>query len=430
MSFTFGAPSTSGFGGFGTTTANTTPTSGAAPATSSSGFTFNNTGGFGTNTSTSGFTLGTSAPTSTAPTTGFSFTNSNNTQQSTNTFGAPASTAGFSFGTPASTTGFGFGQQQQQQQQQNKPSLFGGSGFGSTGLGSSIQTLGGDNKFGSTFGINSAEQQKKQRDQQIYKLLCDLNQEADTATTGRKGYEAKNVWQALALLKSYYDPKSPYCRFRHYFYNVVNPQEVHLYQKPADHDPEEWTAAQKANPDPKTLVPALAIGFDDVQKRLDMQSKLSEAHSEKLKELEQVLTKIQTSCLTATISKLDECKQRHMELAQRLVKFLKYAQVLRNKGLSITPDEEAMRTRLENIQEQLQKSELFRGKLNQLWAQLQLIKESGRKYGKIDGVEEWHAVSEQHMDEITKNLNEQNKGIQHVIDILHTDTTDIEMLRK
>lgn len=68
------------------------------------------------------------------------------------------------------------------------------------------------------------------------------------------------------------------------------------------------------------LVPALAIGFDDVQKRLDMQSKLSEAHSAKLKELEQALTKIQTSCLTATASKLDECKQRHMELAQRLVK--------------------------------------------------------------------------------------------------------------
>lgn len=81
---------------------------------------------------------------------------------------------------------------------------------------------------------------------------------------------------------------------------------------------------------------------------------------------------------------------------------MKYAQVLRNKGLSITPDEETMRTRLENIQEQLQKSELFRGKLNQLWAQLQLIKESGRKYGKIDRVEEWHAVSEQHMEEITK----------------------------
>lgn len=76
--------------------------------------------------------------------------------------------------------------------------------------------------------------------------------------------------------------------------------------------------------------------------------------------------------------------------------------MLRNKGLSITPDEEAMRARLELIQEQLQRSDQFHGKLSQLWAQLQLIKESGRKYGKIDGVEEWDAVSEENMSGITK----------------------------
>lgn len=81
---------------------------------------------------------------------------------------------------------------------------------------------------------------------------------------------------------------------------------------------------------------------------------------------------------------------------------MKYAQVLRNKGLSITPDEEVMRARLENIQDQLQRSEQFHGKLSQLWAQLQLIKESGRKYGKIDGVDEWDAVSEENMSGITK----------------------------
>ena len=81
---------------------------------------------------------------------------------------------------------------------------------------------------------------------------------------------------------------------------------------------------------------------------------------------------------------------------------MKYAQVLRNKGLSITPDEEVMRARLENIQDQLQRSEQFHGKLSQLWAQLQLIKESGRKYGKIDGVDEWDAVSAENMSGITK----------------------------
>ena len=61
-----------------------------------------------------------------------------------------------------------------------------------------------------------------------------------------------------------------------------------------------------------------------------------------------------------------------------------------------------MRARLENIQDQLQRSEQFHGKLSQLWAQLQLIKESGRKYGKIDGVDEWDAVSEENMSGITK----------------------------
>lgn len=75
---------------------------------------------------------------------------------------------------------------------------------------------------------------------------------------------------------------------------------------------------------------------------------------------------------------------------------------MRNKGLSITPEEEEMRTRFENIQDQLQRSEQFHGKLSQLWAQLQLIKESGRKYGKIDGVDEWDAVSENDMRGITK----------------------------
>ena len=76
--------------------------------------------------------------------------------------------------------------------------------------------------------------------------------------------------------------------------------------------------------------------------------------------------------------------------------------MLRNKGLSITPDEEVMRTRLENIQEELQRSEQFHGKLSQLWAQLQLIKESGRKYSKTDSAGEWAAVSESEMLGITK----------------------------
>lgn len=84
------------------------------------------------------------------------------------------------------------------------------------------------------------------------------------------------------------------------------------------------------------------------------------------------------------------------------VKLLKYVQVLRNKGLPITAEEESMQTILENIQEQLTLSEQFHGKLSQLWAQLQLVKESGRKYGKPDDIEGWSNVTSEDMKSITR----------------------------
>jgi nuclear pore complex protein Nup54 len=81
--------------------------------------------------------------------------------------------------------------------------------------------------------------------------------------------------------------------------------------------------------------------------------------------------------------------------------FLKYAQILRNKGFSIESDEEALRSKLETVQSHLQQSEQFHGKLNQLWAQLQLVREASRIYGGQDD-KGWASVSEKDMETISK----------------------------
>ncbi|GAN02045.1 nucleoporin nup44 [Mucor ambiguus] len=424
----FGQPTTStalttGFGsGFGANTATSAaPTSGlfgggggsfgatgqAQPATS------NAFGGFGATSTSAAPTTGlfgapaaSTAPGTNTLSTGFGGFGANKPTLSLTTPSSTAGTAGGLFGSKPATTSF-----------------FGGSTLGTTGA--------------TGFGLNLPQQQNatltKQREQQVYQLLSQIDQEARVQATpaiNSEDYKPENVWHALALLKSWWDPKSPNCRFQHYFYNVVSPQEAHLYQKPVDHDQAAWDAAQAANPDRTTRVPALAIGFDDVQKRMDEQHKLSEAHSAKLAEIETMIKEIQKKSQLETAVKLEEYKRKHMQAAQRVIKFLKYAQVLRNKGLSITPDEEVMRARLENIQDQLQRSEQFHGKLSQLWAQLQFIKESGRKYGKIDGVDEWDAVSEENMRGITKILDEQNNGVQHIIEVIETDTAEVDNLRK
>ncbi|CEP18934.1 hypothetical protein [Parasitella parasitica] len=442
------APATS-FGGFGATATTQAPATGfggfgatattQAPAT---GF-----GGFGTTATTqapaSGFSGFGATATSQAPSSGFGTAVTTQAPATSNAFGGFGTTASSStpstslFGSTTNTSmGFGgFGT--------SKPSLSlsttantgtagGGSLFG-FGSNSTMTGAGG-------FGLQQQQQQQqqhanmaRQREQQVYQLLSQIDQDARAQAApaiNSEEYKPENVWHSLALLKSWWDPKSPSCRFQHYFYNVVSPQEAHLYQKPADHDQAAWDAAQAANPDPTTRVPALAIGFDDVQKRMDQQHKLSEAHSVKLAEIQAMIKEIQKKSQLETSVKLDEYKRKHIKATQRVIKCLKYAQVLRNKGLSITPAEEVMRARLENIQDQLQQSEQFHSKLSQLWAQLQLIKEQGRQYSKIDGVDGWEAVSEENINAITKTLDEQNNGIQHIVEVLEADTAEVDNLHK
>jgi nuclear pore complex protein Nup54 len=92
----------------------------------------------------------------------------------------------------------------------------------------------------------------QQRDQMIYQLLVQKNKE-ELEQKGQRTLNditPENMWQSLALMKSWWDPESPTCKFKTYFYNMVPAQEVHLYQRPPTHDQKAWDDAQKKNPDP------------------------------------------------------------------------------------------------------------------------------------------------------------------------------------
>ncbi|KAI8320923.1 hypothetical protein GQ54DRAFT_237333, partial [Martensiomyces pterosporus] len=73
--------------------------------------------------------------------------------------------------------------------------------------------------------------------------------------------EADELSKQIMFIKDCWDPASPNYQFRHYFYNVTDPGQAHLYQCPPGHDPVLWQQAQSDNPDPSTLVPVLANGF-------------------------------------------------------------------------------------------------------------------------------------------------------------------------
>jgi len=57
---------------------------------------------------------------------------------------------------------------------------------------------------------------------------------------------------------------------------------------------------------------------------------------------------------------------------------MKRVQILRNRGVPLRADEEMLRVRLENALEQLKNPAHFRGKITELWAQIQILKDSKR----------------------------------------------------
>jgi hypothetical protein len=56
--------------------------------------------------------------------------------------------------------------------------------------------------------------------------------------------------EELRRIITAWDPSSPQCQLQHYLYNLVHPDEVHLYQRPPNHNETLWKQAQQDNPDP------------------------------------------------------------------------------------------------------------------------------------------------------------------------------------
>ncbi|KAI8991412.1 nucleoporin complex subunit 54-domain-containing protein [Mycotypha africana] len=363
---------TAGFGAFGSNTSTAPATSlfgGATNTNTNTSNTGSGFGGFGTsntpaapNTSTStafggGSTLfGSSNTTQTGSTNTASPFGGIGASTTTNTFGAAGGLFGSTnksgtglFGssgttnttTKPSTSGFGgFGTTNNTAVNTGSSTFSGSSLFGNkqaaTGtslFGNNATTTGFGGGFssfgkGGLFGTNQQQQQQQntdlmnqQRAQQVYQLLAQLDQDEkarNRPSITSDDYKPEYVWHALALLKSWWEP-SPHCRFRHYFYNVVTPEEVQRYQRPPDHDEAAWNQAQAANPDPTRMVPALAIGFEDIEKRMEEQKKLSEAHKAKLQEVKNILKRITHKSQFETQVRLAEYKQKQMQIVQRTI---------------------------------------------------------------------------------------------------------------
>jgi nuclear pore complex protein Nup54 len=220
------------------------------------------------------------------------------------------------------------------------------------------------------------------------------------------------------------------CRFQHYFYNLVDPAQVNLYGRAPNATNEAlWQKAVRENPDPTCLVPVVAIGFDDLRQRVEAQSQQAASHQEKLKELKTRIEGLAQRHAISNSSRLSRASTTQTQITHRLLKLIQHLHLLipALRSSAIRPEEDALRVRLEEIEEQVRRGRL-RGKLNELWAIVGALLNGARGREGINGTE-WAVVDEEGLAQIGQILAEQQAGLQHLTKILQRDLKDLAVIQ-
>lgn len=449
-------PATGGFS-FGTPAASQPATSGAAPATSTGGGLF---GGFGSSqpaaapaassTSTTGgglFSFG-AKPAATSqpqqqPATGSASTfGSTANTTSGGLFGSsttqPSSTGtGFSFGAPANNT-----QQQQQQPQQQTTSLFGAPT--------------------SSFSTTSSAQQPVAQTQ--FSAQAVQNQAQPSAHPDKK--LGPSLSAKLEQIRAAWDTSNASgCRFAYYFYNNAgNSQNLKMIQgRRADavgpmHD-QLWAAAVRENPDPNRLYPVLALGFNDLKKRIESQAREAQRQRQLLASIAGRLSALEQKHSLSNSVRAQAAQNKQAQLHHKLVALVGKTQLLipALRGKSVGPEEERLIAILEACEAEITGGSAvatrsasqapgstgaagngaypanharLRARINELWAQLGVIRAKREMLAREgrSATTEWAVVDQSGLENVTRILGQQQQGLNHLCTTLENDTKTMETI--
>lgn len=208
-----------------------------------------------------------------------------------------------------------------------------------------------------------------------------------------------------------------------YPFNCPDKDQIteYLENPPAGIDPIVWKQAQADNPDPERLIPMPLLGFNELRWRYHCQVEETKRHSAFLDAIAEEILKIRSENEAARL-KINEYKQKVVELEHTILQVMVKQQISRNLGVALRPEEEMLRSQLDTIQAQLN-SPQFSGRLAELLTQVRLHKQEVSQRDP-----ESYNMSPAMKDEIKQFLLMQQDAIKSVIDIMQNDEADLKIL--
>lgn len=240
----------------------------------------------------------------------------------------------------------------------------------------------------------------------------------------------------MAAIRAAYSPSSAECRFQTVFYNKVDSNTIAQYVKPAQANPRLWEAAVANNPDPTALVPSLAVGFEDLHKRVAEQEKAAAAFTATLEAMSSSLAAMVHGHEASTAASLAQLQRVHAQQSHRLLQLVNRVECARARDVAPRlPEELDYEHKLHVLERALTHPQPLSGKIQQLAGAVKQLEsrggadETGSSQA-TNATAAWLLNDEAANEKLFHFLKTQRQALEHVTSLLKQDQRDLQTIQQ
>lgn len=177
----------------------------------------------------------------------------------------------------------------------------------------------------------------------------------------------------MKLVTEKWDPANPNCVFKHYFYNKVDEAHIPFYKPQPFEDPREWEEALQNKPAPG-FMPVLCSGYKGLADRLQTQKRAISEFNTRLHQVNGSLDAILQRHELETEVRALAARRRQTAISERCMALAARVQVLRNRGYSLSGDEDDLSARLQGLERDIMDPAVG-AREEELWSRLIVLRD-------------------------------------------------------
>lgn len=198
----------------------------------------------------------------------------------------------------------------------------------------------------------------------------------------------------------------------------------YLDTPPKGIDPRMWREAIKDNPDAVKFIPVPMIGFQNLKWRIKSQENEIESHVSYLAKLEEDITELKQRHANTT-SKILEYRRNLSDLSHRVLAVVVRQEYTRKLGVALSPEEEMLRSKLENMQALVSAPTQFKGRLSELLSQMRMQQ---NQWSAASGGGSDYALDRDASEEMMTFLSMQQRAMQLLIETVNEDVKALNVI--